>query len=54
ISMNARCGSAYDASPAGMTCQGSKYGNCCSQYSYCGSTSAYCGAGCQSQFGTCN
>jgi hypothetical protein len=34
ISTNGRCGSAYDASPGGMTCLGSKYGNCCSQYSY--------------------
>ncbi|KAF2823788.1 hypothetical protein CC86DRAFT_468803, partial [Ophiobolus disseminans] len=53
VTTNARCGSAYDASPKGQTCQGSKYGNCCSQYSYCGSTDAYCGQGCQSLFGSC-
>ena len=35
------------------TCQGSTYGNCCSQYGYCGSTSDYCGTGCQAGFGTC-
>ena len=35
------------------TCQGSTYGNCCSQYGYCGNTSDYCGAGCQAGFGTC-
>ena len=37
----------------GLTCQGSVYGNCCSQYGYCGRTNVYCGAGCQSGFGTC-
>jgi peptidoglycan/xylan/chitin deacetylase (PgdA/CDA1 family) len=36
-----------------ITCQGSTFGNCCSQYGYCGSTSAYCGTGCQPLFGTC-
>ncbi|KAF2182763.1 carbohydrate-binding module family 18 [Zopfia rhizophila CBS 207.26] len=35
------------------TCQGSTFGNCCSQYGWCGSTSAYCGAGCQPGFGSC-
>jgi hypothetical protein len=35
------------------TCQGSIFGNCCSQYGWCGSTVDYCGAGCQSNFGTC-
>ncbi|KAH3904385.1 hypothetical protein HBH56_235340 [Parastagonospora nodorum] len=34
MSNNGRCGSLYNASPKGMTCSGSKYGNCCSQYSY--------------------
>ncbi|KAN0103372.1 family 4 carbohydrate esterase [Hyaloscypha variabilis] len=42
------------AGTEGFTCQGSTYGNCCSQYSYCGSTSAYCSTGCQSGFGTCS
>ncbi|KAH3999757.1 hypothetical protein HBH98_087730 [Parastagonospora nodorum] len=54
VSSNGRCGNAYKANPAGMTCQGSVYGDCCSQYSYCGSTSAYCGGGCQGGFGKCN
>ncbi|ORY17984.1 hypothetical protein BCR34DRAFT_621631 [Clohesyomyces aquaticus] len=36
-----------------ITCQGSTFGNCCSQYGYCGSTAAYCGTGCQPGFGTC-
>lgn len=34
VSTNARCGHAYDALPAGMTCVGSKFGACCSQYGY--------------------
>ncbi|KAF1914816.1 hypothetical protein BDU57DRAFT_531232 [Ampelomyces quisqualis] len=54
ISTNGRCGAAYNAFPVGMTCKGSKYGNCCSQYSYCGSTQDYCGSTCQSGFGTCS
>jgi hypothetical protein len=48
VSKSARCGAQF-----GLTCQGSTFGNCCSQYNYCGSTSAYCGTGCQSKFGTC-
>ncbi|KAF2463623.1 FAD-binding domain-containing protein [Lindgomyces ingoldianus] len=36
------------------TCQGSTFGNCCSQYGWCGSSSAYCGTGCQPAFGTCS
>ncbi|KAH9433433.1 hypothetical protein MCOR02_005480 [Pyricularia oryzae] len=48
ISSDATCGKA-----SGFTCQGSKWGNCCSQYSYCGSSDAYCGTGCQSGYGTC-
>ncbi|KAM3075586.1 hypothetical protein ACMFMG_007723 [Clarireedia jacksonii] len=44
-----------DASCGGQTtCQGSSFGDCCSQYGYCGSTSAYCGSGCQKGFGTCS
>ncbi|RII19138.1 hypothetical protein CUC08_Gglean001801 [Alternaria sp. MG1] len=54
VSTNARCGNAYNASPVGMTCKGSQWGNCCSQYGYCGRTKDYCGTGCQSSFGTCN
>lgn len=37
----------------GYTCQGSSFGNCCSQYGWCGSDAAHCGTGCQSSFGTC-
>ncbi|KAF1848707.1 carbohydrate-binding module family 18 protein [Cucurbitaria berberidis CBS 394.84] len=44
-----RCGKGF-----GFTCQGSKWGDCCSQYSYCGLTKAYCGDGCQQGFGKCN
>jgi hypothetical protein len=36
-----------------ITCQGSSFGNCCSQYGWCGSAITYCGTGCQSAFGTC-
>ncbi|KAF2834020.1 hypothetical protein CC86DRAFT_278769, partial [Ophiobolus disseminans] len=53
VSTNARCGYEYDAKPGGMTCLGSKWGNCCSQFSYCGSTDAYCGKGCQDKYGNC-
>ena len=35
------------------TCQGSSYGNCCSQYGWCGSSDAHCKAGCNTAFGTC-
>lgn len=46
VSTDGSCG-------AGVTCQGSTFGNCCSQHSFCGSTTAYCGAGCNVLFGTC-
>ncbi|KAK7751312.1 hypothetical protein SLS62_006718 [Diatrype stigma] len=36
----------------GITCEGSEFGNCCSQYGWCGSTTAYCGEGCQPDFGS--
>ncbi|KAF2826341.1 hypothetical protein CC86DRAFT_455863 [Ophiobolus disseminans] len=54
VSTNARCGNLFNAKPGGMTCKGSKYGNCCSNQSYCGKTEAYCGTGCQPGFGDCN
>ena len=38
VSKTARCGASFD-----LTCQGSTFGNCCSQAGYCGNTSAYCG-----------
>jgi hypothetical protein len=49
ISPNGLCGSS-----TGYTCQGSNFGDCCSQYGYCGSTGAYCDNGCQGSFGSCN
>ncbi|KAL3422773.1 polysaccharide deacetylase [Phlyctema vagabunda] len=36
-----------------ITCQGSIYGNCCSQWGWCGSTNDHCLSGCQTGFGTC-
>lgn len=42
------------AGNTGFTCQGSSYGNCCSQYGWCGTTTGHCGAGCQSAWGTCS
>ncbi|KAF2032920.1 hypothetical protein EK21DRAFT_44637, partial [Setomelanomma holmii] len=51
ITTNARCGPSF----GGKTCQGSKWGDCCSQYSYCGSTNDYCNAKtCQKGYGKCN
>ncbi|KAF2852830.1 carbohydrate esterase family 4 protein [Plenodomus tracheiphilus IPT5] len=37
----------------GFICQGSAFGNCCSQFNYCGNTTDHCGTGCQTGFGTC-
>jgi hypothetical protein len=37
----------------GVTCAGSRYGDCCSAHGFCGSTSDYCGDGCQAAFGNC-
>ncbi|KAF2262629.1 glycoside hydrolase/deacetylase [Lojkania enalia] len=48
VSSDGTCGSSVK-----MTCQGSTFGNCCSQYGWCGTTSGHCGTGCQSAFGTC-
>ncbi|KAF1974872.1 glycoside hydrolase/deacetylase [Bimuria novae-zelandiae CBS 107.79] len=41
------------AGTPGFTCQGSTFGNCCSQYGWCGSTTDHCGTGCNKSFGTC-
>lgn len=49
ISTDGFCGSAN-----GMYCQGSQFGDCCSQYNYCGSTVDHCGTNCQRQYGSCN
>ncbi|KZL86995.1 agglutinin isolectin 1 [Colletotrichum incanum] len=48
VSQDGTCGGT-----AGFTCQGSSYGNCCSQWGYCGSSGDHCGTGCQAAFGTC-
>ncbi|KAK3294214.1 carbohydrate-binding module family 18 protein [Chaetomium fimeti] len=37
----------------GVTCTGSRYGDCCSAHGFCGSTTDYCGDGCQAGFGNC-
>ncbi|CAK7205554.1 hypothetical protein SEUCBS139899_008331 [Sporothrix eucalyptigena] len=39
---------------AGITCLGSRFGNCCSANGFCGRTSDYCGQSCQPQFGACS
>ena len=48
VSMDGSCGNQ-------IGCQGSVFGDCCSQYGYCGATDAYCeiAQGCQPDFGTC-
>ncbi|KAF1911092.1 hypothetical protein BDU57DRAFT_462477, partial [Ampelomyces quisqualis] len=48
VSKNSRCGK-----DCKQTCQGSTFGNCCSQSGYCGSTDGYCRSGCQPGFGSC-
>jgi peptidoglycan/xylan/chitin deacetylase (PgdA/CDA1 family) len=48
VSLDGTCGGS-----SGYTCQGSSFGDCCSQYGWCGSTTNYCDTGCQSEFGTC-
>ncbi|OAL55238.1 hypothetical protein IQ07DRAFT_480440, partial [Pyrenochaeta sp. DS3sAY3a] len=51
VSRNARCGATF----GGQTCQGSRWGNCCSKWFYCGSTEDYCGPDtCQAGYGQCN
>lgn len=37
----------------GQTCEGSVFGECCSQVGYCGGNESYCGMGCQGDFGVC-
>ncbi|KAI7279151.1 glycoside hydrolase [Hortaea werneckii] len=48
ISQNGACGG-----DTFYTCEGSKWGQCCSVYGYCGSTDDYCGNNCDSDFGLC-
>ncbi|KAM7215718.1 hypothetical protein V8F06_008912 [Rhypophila decipiens] len=40
----------------GLTCRGSRFGNCCSKYGFCGVGDDYCKVanGCQASFGTCD
>ncbi|KAF5867467.1 putative glycoside hydrolase family 61 protein [Botrytis fragariae] len=49
ISINGLCG----ADNTNYTCEGSVFGDCCSECGNCGSTSDFCGVGCQSLFGSC-
>ncbi|KAF1974968.1 glycoside hydrolase/deacetylase [Bimuria novae-zelandiae CBS 107.79] len=37
----------------GFMCNGSEFGNCCSQAGWCGTSTDHCGTSCQSVFGTC-
>jgi len=37
----------------GITCQGSRFGDCCSAHGWCGGTADHCGAGCDAGFGLC-
>ncbi|KAI0550257.1 carbohydrate esterase family 4 protein [Xylaria curta] len=45
VSIDGNCGN-------GFTCDGSEFGNCCSQYGFCGSNDDYCLDGCQPEFGS--
>ncbi|KAH8712132.1 hypothetical protein GQ44DRAFT_661123, partial [Phaeosphaeriaceae sp. PMI808] len=49
MSRTGRCGNSF----GGQSCQGSSYGNCCSQYDWCGKTDGHCKTRCQPGFGTC-
>ncbi|KAI0022011.1 carbohydrate-binding module family 18 [Xylariomycetidae sp. FL0641] len=46
VSSDGTCGT-------GVTCIGSKYGNCCSENGWCGASIDYCGSNCNAEFGTC-
>ncbi|KAF4967902.1 hypothetical protein FZEAL_10461, partial [Fusarium zealandicum] len=48
ISPNQKCGG-----DTGYTCEGSRFGSCCSWYGYCGSSDSYCITGCDADFGSC-
>ncbi|KAL0256470.1 Chitinase 2 [Diplodia seriata] len=50
ISQNGKCGASY-----GQTCEGSTFGNCCSQYGNCGTTDAFCATvnNCDIRYGLC-
>ncbi|RMY93795.1 hypothetical protein D0861_01699 [Hortaea werneckii] len=50
VSEDGTCGPEYD----GQTCEGSGFGDCCSEYGFCGSTDFYCDTGCLVGYGKCN
>ncbi|KAL5371694.1 hypothetical protein DPSP01_014073 [Paraphaeosphaeria sporulosa] len=51
ISQKGRCGPYF----GGSTCQGSKFGNCCSSTGWCGKSKDHCAANvCQVRFGSCS
>ena len=49
VSENGRCGGR-----SGFTCEGSRFGQCCSIYGWCGKGDAYCGDACDPLRGQCN
>ncbi|KAM0344841.1 hypothetical protein ACHAPU_007223 [Fusarium lateritium] len=49
LSIDGTCGGT-----AGLKCNGTSYGDCCSLQGWCGSTPGHCGTGCQDKFGTCD
>ncbi|KAL4778141.1 hypothetical protein BJX76DRAFT_352835 [Aspergillus varians] len=51
VSTDGLCSQMSD--PVGAVCEGSAFGDCCSEWGYCGDTNAYCGTGCQEAFGSC-
>ncbi|KAH7230914.1 hypothetical protein BKA59DRAFT_535872 [Fusarium tricinctum] len=48
VSTSGSCGA---TSTSNITCEGSTYGDCCSEKGYCGKNATYCGAG---MFGACS
>ncbi|RMZ22213.1 hypothetical protein D0859_13773 [Hortaea werneckii] len=50
VSEDGTCGPEND----GQTCEGSGFGDCCSEYGFCGSTDFYCDTGCLVGYGKCN
>jgi len=46
VSTDGTCG-------GGITCKGSKWGDCCSGHGWCGGTADHCGAECNPAFGVC-
>lgn len=48
VSTDGRCGGT-----TGLTCQGSKFGGCCSSKGHCGGSTRHCGCKCQKGFGEC-